>query len=172
MLRYWTRLASFFFRVIKYIHWLAETLWNRQMIYFFVKSSNFQNCDCNFRQKLKWFVVNMKKCIDGQVRLGHLQTVNLRWFLRQQTDKRQTSIWQDQMLNGLRKIAWASVFHLKQQHISPLFVFIYMYIHSTHTHTHIYIHMYIRKTEPINGSLFFPWSAINGVSYGNSFISI
>ncbi len=40
------------------------------------------------------------------VRLVHLvrfQTDNFRYFLRQQTDKRQT-------VNGLRKFAWASVF--------------------------------------------------------------
>ncbi len=49
--------------------------------------------------------------IGGQVRLVRLQTENFRWFLLQQKEKRQTSICtMSKTVNGLRKIAWASVF--------------------------------------------------------------
>ncbi len=67
-------------------------------------------------------------CIDGQVRLVRLfllQTKNFRLFLRQQTEKRQTSVYIDeQTVNGSRKIARASIFRLMSPclhvHISTL----------------------------------------------------
>ncbi len=63
------------------------------------------------------FRISLVICIDGPVclvRLVHLvrlQTDNFHMFLRQQMDKTTNNFLHDeQMVNGLRKIAWASVF--------------------------------------------------------------
>jgi hypothetical protein len=49
--------------------------------------------------------------IDGQVCLVHLQIDNFYLFLRKQTDKEKNfRLHDEQMVNGLRKIAWTSVF--------------------------------------------------------------
>jgi hypothetical protein len=59
--------------------------------------------------------------IDGQVHLVHfvrLQMQNLHLLLCQQTDKRPiSSLHNEQTVNGLRKIDWASVSCLKPLHI-------------------------------------------------------
>ncbi len=54
------------------------------------------------------------KRIDGQVRLVRLQTDNFPLFLRKKTDKKNDKfrLHNVQTMNGLRKIAWASVFRL------------------------------------------------------------
>ncbi len=74
----------------------------------------------------------MVRFIDGQVRLVRLQMDNFRLILCQQTDKQQTSVCtmsKRQTVNGLRKIAWTSVFCLKWQHIY-ICVLQFRYIHS------------------------------------------
>jgi hypothetical protein len=87
--------------------------------------------------------------IDGEVRLVRLVCLvrlqmDNRLFLHQETDKGQTSFFHDeQTVNGLRNITWASVFRLiffmKHQHIYiTIYTFIYIY-------TSIYIYIYIYK---------------------------
>ncbi len=49
--------------------------------------------------------------VDGQVCLIHLKMDNFSLFLRQQKDKRQTSVWtMSKQVNILRKIVWTSIF--------------------------------------------------------------
>jgi hypothetical protein len=76
--------------------------------------------------------------IDGQVRLVHSQADNFRLFLCS-TDGQTTNfnLHDEQTVNGLRKIAWASIFRLKRQH---------RYTHTqTPLHTHECTH---ERTNP------------------------
>jgi hypothetical protein len=59
-------------------------------------------------------IIDGQVCLVSLVRLARLQTVNSRLFLHQQTDKRQSYVrlHNQQTVNGLRKLAWASVFRL------------------------------------------------------------
>jgi hypothetical protein len=62
--------------------------------------------------------------IDGQVRLVHFQKDNFCLFFRKHSDKRQNfRLHDEQTVNGLRKIAWASVFRLKLQHIQCIDIY-------------------------------------------------
>jgi hypothetical protein len=64
--------------------------------------------------------------VDGQVRL---KTDTFRLFLGKQIDKRKFYLHDEQTVNGFLKIAWVSIFYLKQQH--------------THIYDYIYIYIYI-----------------------------
>jgi hypothetical protein len=86
-----------------------------------LKTVKKKNLNSGYVQVYEWVyvwdldpVLNM----DGQVRLVRLvrlQTDNFYLFLSKQTTN--FCLHDEPTVNGLRKIAWASVFRLKQQHI-------------------------------------------------------
>jgi hypothetical protein len=65
------------------------------------------------------------KSIDGQVRLVHLQTDNF-------------GVHDEQTVNGLRKIVWASIFCLIFFCKKATYIYIYIYLN-------MFIHIYIHK---------------------------
>ncbi len=67
--------------------------------------------------------------IDGQVCLVHLSVckriTSVCFFVNKRINYKLLFTHDEQMVYGLRKIAWASIFHLKRQHI---YIYIYPYI--------------------------------------------
>jgi hypothetical protein len=75
--------------------------------------------------------------LDGQDYIVRLQTDNFHRFHLKQMDK-QLRLHDEQTVNGLRKIAWASVFSLKCQH---MLIFIYMSIYMLSFQNMYTVHM-------------------------------
>jgi hypothetical protein len=134
------------------------------------KYSKLRHIQLGYRKEMEQFLKLLKihvttdsivccKSIDGQVHLVRI----VRFFLRQQTDKRLTSVCR---INELRKIAWTSVFRLifscpcLYDSILPVSMFPCLCLHvsmssspfSMSPSLHVYMSMYMSPCPCLNVS--------------------
>jgi hypothetical protein len=82
-----------------------------------------------------------------------LHTDNVQWLLCQQNEPTTNlHLHDEQMVNGLGKITWASVFCFQFEAEADIYIYIYIYIYVCmyvctyiYVYVHVYVHICIRR---------------------------